>query len=72
MIIHVLHLPTVPIQSPMAGTDNAFAVEVATAVYTEEGARVHEVHNAYDIMKVMDCLDMTLEGTGAQKTSLKR
>ena len=55
----------------MPGGDKVFAVEIATAVYTEEGA-VHEVHKAYDTMKVVDCLDLTLEGTGAWNTALKR
>lgn len=71
VIIRVLHLPTAPLQSPMPGADKVFAVEIATAVYTEEGA-VHEVHKAYDTMKVVDCLDLTLEGTGAWNTALKR
>ena len=55
----------------MPGADKVFAVEVATAVYTEEGA-VHEVHKAYDTMKVVDCLDLTSEGNGAWNTALKR
>lgn len=55
----------------MAGTDKGFTVEVATAVYTEEGA-VHEVHKAYETMKVVDCLDLTPEGTAAWNTALKR
>ena len=71
MIIRVLHLPTAPLQSPISSGDQAFAVEITTAVYTEEGA-VHEVHKAYDIMKVVDCLDLTVEGTGAWNTALKR
>ena len=71
VIIRVLHLPTAPLQSPIPGADKVFAVEIATAVYTEEGA-VHEVHKAYDTMKVVDCLDLTLEGTGAWNTALKR
>lgn len=71
MIIRVLHLPTAPLQSPMSGADKAFAVEIATAVYTEEGA-VHEVHKAYDTMKVVECLDLTPEGNAAWDTALKR
>lgn len=71
VIIRVLHLPTAPLQSPMGGTDKGFTVEVATAVYTEEGA-VHEVHKAYETMKVVDCLDLTPEGTAAWNTALKR
>ena len=71
VIIRVLHLPTAPLQSPMPSADKVFAIEIATAVYTEEGA-VHEVHKAYDIMKVVDCLDLTGDGTGAWNTALKR
>ena len=70
VIIRVLHLPT-SLQSPMPGADKVFVVEIATAVYTEEGA-VHEVHKAYDTMKVVDCLDLTPEGTAAWNTALKR
>lgn len=69
VIIRVLHLPTAPLQSPMPGGDKVF--EITTAVYTEEGA-VHEVHKAYDTMKVVDCLDLTPEGTAAWNTALKR
>lgn len=71
VIIRVLHLPTAPLQSPMPGVDKVFAVEMATAVYTEEGA-VHEIYKAYDTMKVVDCLDLTPEGNAAWNTALKR
>jgi len=69
VIIRVLHLPTVPLQSPAA--DKAFSADVSSTLYNEEGA-VHEVHKAYDTMKVVDCLDLTPEGTGAWNTALKR
>ena len=69
VIIRVLHLPTDPLQSPAA--DKAFSADVSSALYNEEGA-VHEVHKAYDTVKVVDCLDLTPEGTGAWNTALKR
>ena len=70
VIIRVLPLPT-SLQSSMPRVDKVFTVEVATAVYTEEGA-VHEVHKAYDMMKVVNCLDLTPEGTIAWNTALKQ